>query len=157
VTPRGIYPNNYLFAYSTVAQPITVANTFQNITYSTNGDLDGWSHTPGSSTFTCNQTGKYLIIYAAVASTNDNTDAVITFDFRLTQNGTEVTGSSLYLYEYDKLPIERAPVSTSVAISCTSGDTLSVQMRGINTLHSLKPGGIGTTPVSATITIIRIS
>jgi hypothetical protein len=147
-----------LFAYSTVAQPISVANTFQNITYSTNGALNGWTHAAGGSTFTCNQTGKYLIVYAVVAGTApSNVAGDMDFDFRLIQNGAEVSGSSLHLEERVANIAERVPALTSVAISCTSGDVLSVQMRGITTLHSLKPGGIGTAPVSATITIIRIS
>jgi hypothetical protein len=151
----GIYPDNYLFAYSTATQQVAVANTFQSLTYSTNGAINGWSHTAGSSTFTCNTTGKYLVVYTVVGGrTNAST---ISLTFRLTQNSTEVSGSSIFITSEAGPTTERCPGATSFALSCTEGDVLNVQMSGASTGSNVSPGGTGATRVSTTITIIRLS
>jgi hypothetical protein len=85
--------NNYLYAYDSTNQVIAVINTFQAITLSTNGVLEGWTHPPGSADFTCSQDGTYLVSCTGLASegaTSVGSDVVV---FRALLNGLEISGS----------------------------------------------------------------
>lgn len=137
---------NYVFAYSTTIQNVTTANIFQDVNFSSDAQLNGWAHTPGTSQYTSAQTGLYLVQYSAeVSTTGLGTNAT----FRVVLNTTsEVLGSrsTVTMTSANQL----SPVSRSLLTSINSGDVLTLQFLG---------GGTGVRLVgnaSSSLTVTRI-
>ena len=92
-------PSNYLFAYSTAVQAISVANTFQTIIFSTVGESRGWATVGPAGSFTgfCPSiTGVYQFTYTASAERIENgstADRIV--ELRATLNGTPIAGSHM--------------------------------------------------------------
>ncbi|MDB6025542.1 MAG: hypothetical protein JWM68_1765 [Verrucomicrobiales bacterium] len=61
----GVTTANYIYAYDTTVQSVIIGGTYQDITMSGIGLINGWTHGIGTATFTCNQTGVYLVEYTA--------------------------------------------------------------------------------------------
>lgn len=90
----AVVSTDFFSAYNTTTQ-VNTTTTFQSITFDTNAVTTGaWSHTAGTSTFTCNVAGTYLIIF--------NAGAYLCFDvgaadsailFQGVLNGTTILGS----------------------------------------------------------------
>jgi len=151
VTPTT---GNYVFAYDTTSQTIITQSFFQDITFNTNSQLNGWIHTAGSASFTNNQTGLYLVQYTAEASDTSLLTSG-TVSLIATLNGTEIPGSQ------SSAPIpanSTAEVSKSFIVSASAGNTLKFQWTLSNgATGSLVPNtGSGTTRPSVSCTIIRI-
>ena len=143
---------NYVFAYDTTTQTPVVADTFQDITVNTNAQLNGWTHTAGTATFTCPQTGLYLIEYAVEAEVSNIGDI---FSFRAELNGAEVAGSQSAIQPSGSA--KATPGSKSFIANVTAGNTLALQLAATRTTDTLVQGtGQGTTRPSVSITIIKI-
>jgi hypothetical protein len=143
---------NYAFAYDTTTQTPVVANVFQNITFSTNAQLNGWTYTAGTASFTCPQTGLYSIEYAAEGEVSNAHDIV---SLRAALDGTEVAGSQAAIQVSDALTF--VLVSKGFIASITAGDVLALQFAASRTTDELVAGvGQGTTRPSVSVTIIRI-
>lgn len=90
----AVVSTDFFSAFDTTTQ-INTTTTFQSVTFDTNAVTTGaWSHTAGTSTFTCNTAGTYLIIFNAGAYMCFDVgaaDSAILFQGVL--NGTTITGS----------------------------------------------------------------
>ena len=79
------------FAYDTTLQQIASTNTWQDVTFDTNGEIDGWTHTPGSADFTCPSSGLYgATIELLVEKTGSGSPRSAV---RALFNGSEIPGS----------------------------------------------------------------
>lgn len=145
---------NYVDAYSTATQAIAVANTFQDVTYNSNSDINGWTHTPGTANFTCGASGLYFVTARAQAQkTNTGSDYI---SLRGIFNGAEVTGSQGSL-DLDTKNVNREVV-TNFLFYATTGQVLRIQAASSTTAMSLSPGGsAAATRPSAQVTIIRLN
>ena len=143
---------NYVFAYDTTAQMVGVLGTFQDVTFSANGQLNGWTHTAGTAAFTCGQSGLYLIEYTAEVYPFGGG---VTASLIASLNGTEITGSQSSV---SSITTVQAPLSKSFLVSVNSGDALKIQFTATGSSPAeLFPGnGSGTTKPSISCTIIRI-
>jgi hypothetical protein len=147
--------NNFVFAYDTTTQLAAVVNTYQNISFDTTANIDGWTHTLGTD-FTCNLTGGYLVIVTGnmeKAGGSSPTGAI-----RITLDGTEIPGSH---FGMDLTSNNTAFVVTkNIFAAVTTGQVLRVQFAGSTTTVSVTPGpnpGTAATTPSITLTIRRIA
>jgi hypothetical protein len=129
--------NNYLFAWDTTQQAIGAANTFQDITVSMNGPIDGWQHTVGSSTFTCAQDGLYFITYTGLLS--KNASGLTVSLFRVLKNGVEIAGSRTGGDLGAALIGDPFGFTTTIIERCNSSDEIRFQWESETTTVSLTP------------------
>jgi hypothetical protein len=152
-TSGGSTAANFLFSYATTTQTVVTSNTFQDVTFDTSPQIDGWVHLAGTGSFTCPQTGVYLIQYSAevlAGSANPNTTSL-----RGLLNGVEIAGSQASVLPANANLI--APMSKSFVAGMTAGDILKIQFTGSNASAQLiANSGNGTTRPSASVTIIKI-
>lgn len=157
--PTGTgFGDNFVFAYDTTTQSVPDADTYRDITFDTNAQLNNWTHEAETATFTCHQVGKYLVIYRAEGSyTNPEPSLSVTISLRATLNGTEIAGSQCSLTQnIPALTTETFPITNSFIVDCAEGDGLTIQFSATSDTTTLNPGGSGTTTISASITIIRV-
>jgi hypothetical protein len=149
----GSSASDYVFSYATIIQTAALPNLFQDINFNLNGLIDGWTHIPGTPSFTCMRTGVYSIQYNALASSVTGVNVQISL--RVTQNGTEVLGSQSALeLATTGTPL---PVSRSFIALFNTGDVLRLQFAASNGSGRLEANfGSGSIRPSATITIIKI-
>jgi len=143
----------YVFAYDTTTQTVSVANTFQDITFSNNGEIDGWTHTVSTADFTANETGKYEVNMNFIV--NDIGAGTPLFEFIGLVNGVEVAGSQLV----DQLSVNNQETAggKSFIINITSGQIFKIQMTATTTnAQIIAAGANAVTAVSASVTITRI-
>ncbi len=113
---------NFVHAFDTTSQLVAVANIFQNITVNTNGEISGWTHVAGSTDFTCNQTGRYLIEYDAILAENGGTPIA---SLQATLNTVLISGSqSAIIISHAVTP---HPITHSFIDQINSGDILRFQ------------------------------
>ena len=116
--------DNFVHAFDTTIQFVAVVNIFQNITVNTNGEISGWTHVAGSTNFTCNQTGRYLIEYDAIVANPLSISASIA-SFRTTLNAIVIAGSqSAIIISHGRAP---HPITHSFIDQINSGDILRFQ------------------------------
>ncbi len=148
--------NNFAFAYDTTTQPISVADTFQGLDFSNNGELDGWTHTAGTSIFGCTQTGKYRV--ALDVANEKATGGSESFQLRALFNAAEVPGSMGGRGQTANNVTK--DLQKSFIVNAISGQNLEIEVASSTTDFSVvpapNPGGATTVP-SASITITRIT
>jgi hypothetical protein len=144
---------NYVFAYDTTSPALAVVNTFQDINFNVNAQLNGWTHTGGTAAFVAAQSGLYLVQYTAEAETL--IAGATTVSVRATLNGTEIGGSQASCdLDVASAPI---PVTKSFIVGVTAANTLALQFTGTSVNNRLvASNGSGTTRPSVSMTIIRI-
>jgi len=137
---------NYAFAFNNGQQAVATANTFQDINFTTDQQLAGWTHTGGTSQYTNAQSGVYLVQYygqfATTAATGTNAQ------MRATLNLGEIGGSRTLVAVPS--PGQAYPVSKSFLVSANASDVLTLQFTGSSTGIRL----LGT--ANSTLTITRI-
>lgn len=139
----------YLFAYSTTPQIVT-PSIFQNVTFTTDAQLNGWISFNASGTqFQCNQTGLYLVQYTAEASFQDS------MSMRGELNLTEIPGSQAYV-STTTFGTTTEEISKTFLASIGAGNILTIQYTGNGPSDELIGGGAGTTLPSVSLTITRI-
>jgi hypothetical protein len=156
--PTGAIDGNAAnLSYSTQTQVVSVANTFQGVTFDMSPfQLAGWSHTPGSATFTCTQAGVYLMYYRAEACAPLTTLQFI-LSFRGILNGLEIIGSQTCAARTGVSGTNVIwPVGKSFLVNSLPGDTFVFQMRGTANTQGISNFGAGNVLVSASLTIIRV-
>jgi hypothetical protein len=143
----------YVFSYDTNNQTIAQANTFQDITFSNNGPIDGFTHIATSANFVANKDGVYLVTYKANVEKTANPNSTI--EFRGLFNGGEIAGSqSTELIVSNNTPVGHAG---SFIFAAVSGQTFKLQMAGTTTTTRIRSGlGNATTKPSISITIDRL-
>lgn len=144
---------NFVESYSISTQAVVTASTFQNINSDVNGQINGWTHTLGTSSFTNAQSGLYLIHYTAIATVTSST--ATTISLHALANGTEIADSQCSAVA--NTANQTIPISKSFIASFNSGDVLQFQFAGSGTIGRLVSSyGLGTTRPSFSCTIIRI-
>lgn len=151
--PAAPTVTDYAFAFDTLTQTVITTNVFQGLTFNTNVQLDGWTHSASTPNFICATSGLYRVHYTAVAQVVAG--APQTASLRLIVNGFEVMGS-----------VTGATITTNngtLAIAhealfpVTAGDTLQLQLAGTSTNIRITPApGTGVTRPSATLVIERV-
>lgn len=154
----GLSASNYVYAYDSTSQAAGSSNTFQNVTFNTNGVINGWTHTPGTADFVCPANGVYAIAYVLHIGLDTLLSLVtVTASARLTVNGSELAGSqSVALFPVQAASTANLVVANSLAASLAAADILRVQYAISNTIADLEPAGLGDTPVSASVTVVRV-
>jgi len=156
-TGGGASSNNYVFSYDTTFQPIVTPNTFQDITFNTNGIINGWTHVLPTSSFICPITGVYSI--TAVTSFSKTTGANRITSVMITLNGVEIPGSQTVGFLAGTAQSIVVDLTNFLA-SVNAGDDLKVRWTSDGTLVRLDPtigsSTIGVIP-SAKLAIIRIA
>lgn len=146
---------NYVFAYDTANHSISMANSFQNVSF-TATSLSGWTYIGGpGATFICPQSGTYLVQYTAEAETTVNSSTTISLRaFNLGVN-SEVFGSEASaILSVANQPV---PISKSFLAYFSLGNDVDIQFAASNTDAELIAGvGAATNQPSVSCTIIRI-
>ncbi|HWV99205.1 MAG TPA: hypothetical protein VNZ64_05870 [Candidatus Acidoferrum sp.] len=135
---------NYVFAYNSGLQSVATGNVFQDVVFATDAQVNGWTHTSGTSQYTNAQTGLYLVQYNADVTTVSGTNA----QFRVTLNGLEIPGSRAAV-TFAALN-QFIAVSKSLIASANAGDVLTMQFTGSSSGVRL----FGT--ANSTLTVTRI-
>jgi hypothetical protein len=155
--PAGTSSSDYAAAYDTTTQSIAAANVFQALLFSTNKDLDGWTHTGGAAPFTCPSTGLYE---ATVAIQFQDVDDNGSFDMNLRAlfNSVEVPGSqaSVTVNEEDT----PKQLTRTFFFDGVATQDLAIQIASTNTDVDVTPGpnpASATATVSAYIVIRRVN
>jgi hypothetical protein len=144
---------NYVFAFDTGSQVVTAPGTFQDVTFSNNGQINGWAHTVSTAPFTCNQSGLYLVEYSAVTETMSA--GLSTVSFHAILNAVEVAGSQVAV-EPD-VAGQALVASRSFIVSASAGNTLTLQFTGTTIQNRIVSSvGSGTTRPAVSMTIVRI-
>jgi hypothetical protein len=149
----GAALGNYVFAYSASTMSVAAANTFQDIPFNTDAQINGWTHTGGTAPYTSAQTGLYLIQYDASASTTLSTGASVSV--HATLNLTEIPGSQASVF-LSTNSVQLATISRSFIASVNASDVLTLQVAGSSTSSRLTGNGSGSTRPSVSMTITRI-
>lgn len=148
---------NYLYSFDTTTQAIATANTFQNVTFNSNGQIDAWIHNAGSSFFTTFTAGVYLVQYEVSAEVQSTVASSHTASARFTQNGVEINGSqSAISFTADIATTEGQKITKSLIVNAAANDIFTLQFAGSSTQVRMAPKGLGTIRPSASITIVRI-
>jgi hypothetical protein len=150
--------SNFVYAYDQNPQQITTSNTFLNITFGVNGQLSGWTHTAGSATFTCAQTGTYLIQYNLVGFINTPANQPNTFSTHVIRNlaSQVIASSGSQSIAFGNLAGDNPlNISQSFMAQCAASDRLFFQMSCTTTNSALLSFATDTPTASVTITRIQ--
>lgn len=156
--PEGpsLTSSNYVFAYDTTTQDVATASTFQDVTFNTNAQLNGWSHVSGSSEFICNQTGLYYICYSIEIDNRSLVSLGSTTSALVTVNTNQASGSQASV-TLGALTGQIFPLSNSFILQLNANDSLKVRFTGSSTLNQIVANnGSGSVRPSAVLTIIRL-
>lgn len=151
--PQGgtLSDSDYVFAYDTTTQPVANANMFQDLTFNTDAQIDGWQHTLGSANYVCSQTGLYLVEYNVIARRSSSTSSTISIIG--TVSAAEVAGSQASV-GLNTVPQE---ISRSFIMQINKNQVFALRFTGSATNVVLTPNtGSGTVRPSTTLTISRI-
>jgi len=151
---------NYVLSYSTNTQGVVLAGTFLDITNYTDAQLNGWTNanpsaTNNGGTFSCAQTGLYLVQYSAEATTTTGLNPTNSVSVTAVVNGTEIAGSQATAGTYTANVVVQ--ISRSFIASFNAGDILKFQLTGTSTSCRIVPNtGFGNTRPGFSCTIIRL-
>lgn len=150
---------DYVFAYSTALQDVVTVGTFQDITCDVNVQLEGWTHTAGTASFTCGASGLYLVQYKGQVQFSEASAAQMV-SLRAIVGSAEIVGSDAAVY--GKKPAATSaddivmPVSASFIASFTAGNVLKFQITGAAGSGLVSGTGYSTTRPSFSCTVIRL-
>ncbi len=145
--------------YDTTTQTVTTANAFQDVTFSTVSESDGFSFAGGTSAITIPRSGTYLVSASVEATASSTTTIAPAISIRVTDNGTEVAGSqAAETFQVPALSATASVMPTTSLIPATAGDVIKLQFTSSNPIVQLFAGvGAGTTKPSARLTIMRMA
>lgn len=150
-----------LFSFSTLTQTAVQAPTFINVIFTDNGIINGWTHNPGDSNFTCLIEGNYLIQYDAICRATNSQPTNISIIALV--NEAEIPGSQgTIALSNSNEPLE---LTRSFIFSFAVGDVLSLQFTGgtafvqleANSGDSTIPGPPPGIRPAITLTVTKIS
>jgi len=142
---------NYVFAYDTKTQSIISAGVFQDIKFSSIGQVNGWVHTSGSGSFTNTQSGLYLVQYSAELSASKAPSATVSMIGTL--NGTEIPGSQCAV---EVTAGSITTIAKAFLVSVAYGNTFKLKFTSMAGGAIAGNIGAGSTKPSVSCTIIRI-
>lgn len=137
---------NFVFAYTGSAQTPAAANTYQDISFNTDVQISGWTHTAGTSQYTNNQAGIYMVNYDASAQATST--AGTNFVLHATLNSSEIPGSRTII---NTIGGQIGTAGRSFMTSAAAGDILTIQFQASATGARL----LGNPSVSMTITRVQ--
>lgn len=159
VDPTDYFPTctdalaNYIFAYDTTTQPISQTNTYQDVTFNTHGQINGWEHVTSTASFTCKQEGVYLITYDALSEKTSSGAA--TGSLRTIINNVEIAGTKI-IFDYVTANQVTTQSKTFIA-SFNEDDVLKLQYAAASTDCQLVAEIFaGTITPSVSITITKV-
>lgn len=153
--------NNYVFAYDTSTQTSLSGTTYTPVTFNSSGAINGWTRS-GSTDFVCTQSGNYLVTYRLQVNFTGTSTLSTSCYGRVFVGGAESPGSQASV----QIPATAAtisiastlPMTVSTLVGCNAGQVLQIHWAPTNiTTVNLGPSGLGTTPTSASVEIIRIT
>ena len=146
---------DFVFASSTNTQALVAINTYQDLTFSVNNFITGWTHTVGTGVFTCARTAAYFCTLAVTVEKagSGSPEAAIRAIF----NNVEIVGSHFGM--------DVTSNNTSFAMSrafyfnAVADQVLRPQWTSSNTSVSVvtAPNPGGSTAISAGITIAPVT
>ncbi len=142
---------NYVSAIGGI-QTTATANVFQDVPFTTDEQISGWTHASGTSQYTNAQTGLYLIQYNAQATITALPAASVSL--RAALNSVEIPGSQAAVALATNVQI--ISLSRSFIASANAADVLTLQFTSSSTSGRLTGTGSGTTRPGVTMTIVRI-
>jgi hypothetical protein len=151
---------NYVLSYSTSTQAVVSAGIFQDITNYTDAQLNGWTNanpsaTNNGGTFSCAQTGLYLVQYSAEVTTTTGLNPTNSVSVTAVVNGTEIAGSQATAGTYTANVVVQ--ISRSFIASFNAGEILKFQLTGTSTsCRIVSNTGFGNTRPGFSCTIIRL-
>jgi hypothetical protein len=149
----GVNARGYAYSYDTTTQTVSVANSFQDITFNTNVLLDGWTHTAGGTLFTGTVGGVYAVNFTATV--NRTSTPASTIEIRAVKDGAEVAGSQVGATLTANSVFSE--VGNQFLVNVTGGSTIKFQMTATTTAAQIAPvGANATTRPSIRATIHRI-
>jgi hypothetical protein len=150
--------DNYVFSFDTTTQPITSVTSL--VTFTTNQIINGWTHSVGTSDFTCNYAGLYMVFFRGeLKNTNTTTQNTLIISANL-NNFQIVPTANTRIDLYNGSPSGLSvPLRCSFLVNASVGDIINLSVEcfppeGIG--GNVATVGIGATPVSATINMIRV-
>lgn len=152
---NGVSSENFISVYTVNTQSISIANTFQPVTFENEVAKDGWTHstTVNPEDFTCTTTGIYRINIHGTAQKTSGANAL--FELRVTLDGVEVTGSAFGTDVVTNNELKN--VGSNLIFSATTGQILNIEITaGITTAEISAPSGNAITHVSLKFGISRI-
>ena len=130
----------YIQVSDASTQAIAVANTFQNVTWSTTGVADGFVHVPGTAQILAPRPGVYRISVSIPLARTGLLGATATATACLAVNAvTGVCGSAAFAT--NDLP-KAVPLTTIVSLA--SGDVITLRVRSTSTLIQVSGGADST-------------
>jgi len=147
-----VTPKEYVFAYDTTTQNISVGNTFQTVNFATASQINGWTHASSGVGFTANVGALYKVDYTVTAQKTGGSNSP--FEVRATVGGVEVAGSQAsYINSTNNVP---TTLTRSFITNVASGQVLNLQVAASGTSSQLVGVGVqATNKPSATINIVR--
>jgi hypothetical protein len=145
---------SYAFSYSTNTQNINNVNTFNNISFTQDIYLIGW--TRSSTTFTCTNTGIYRVEYHAEATTTALVGGS-TVSFIATKNAVEIAASQVAI-TFPAALAGVTPISTTFISNFSNGDLLVFRMASTSSsANSISSLGNGSTKPSFKVIINQLA
>src|SRR6185369_12733612 len=145
--------SNYLYAYDTTYQDSGSDSSYNDVTFNSNGITNGWTHTPGSSSFVCHQSGIYLVTYTAQVKLITDT-VLASMTITATLNNANIPGSQSFAFI--NTGAGEVPLSRTFVYPINSGDVLKIRyIPFLSALDNLYESPNSPSP-SASITVVRI-
>lgn len=154
----GSYGSNYIFSYDTATQIVVAANTFQDVTYTNNSFLDGWTHTPGSADFVAAATGLYIVTYEYNVEKNGGGNIEVATEATLagaavamSRNGMDITSNNTAFPLSRSFPLEVTAIGQimKIHIAANTANRASI-------IPAPAPGG-PSPAIGGTLTIRRMT
>jgi hypothetical protein len=155
--PTGVSSgDNFIFASDSTSYNIPGISL--SAPFDTNRVNNGWTHVPNSVTFTCNQTGKYLIQFRITVRLyftggTEKLRAYINPPYTFFSNRVEINAG------WSGLDDRTVTLRDTMILDATAGSTFTVSgdRSGIvNNPFQIVAFGAGTTLISAAVTFVRI-
>ncbi len=148
-------PDNYILSYDTTLQLAAVANTWQDLKFSNNTEMEGWTHTVNTNVFGCPVTAWYqatIFINAGRSGGGSNNCG-----FRAKAAGTEIVGS--YVSRSVVTNNTDFPLFHSFIFKASGGTDIKTEMYAGQTttgVNGCMNGASATTTCSAIFTLTRL-
>jgi hypothetical protein len=137
----------YIHVSDATVQSVAVANTFQDVTWSTNGVSDGFTHVPGTASILAPRTGVFQLS-ASLPMRRTGLAITATGTACLAVNGTNVACQSAGFAVSDL--IQGLPLTAIVSLN--AGDVVTVRLKGTATNIQIA----GTADSTSVITIASV-
>jgi len=153
-TGNTISNTNYTWAVKNDSVSITTEDTFQRVIFTSTPVISGWVYDSSAGTFTCNQTGNYLVSFSVFMKTTGGSNRA---SVRGSIDGFEIINSAV-TEEFQSTSIVQPFISFFI-MSITSGQVFSLDFASTTTATQITTTTTvgGETVISASVVITRIT